>query len=65
MPMERQKAAYRVTVYRAEDVPRMDAGVMADMKRVFTRSNAFVDAFVKVSFLGHVVSILARLEKSL
>ena len=55
MPMERQKAAYRIVIHRAEDIPKMDTGIMASMKKAITMSAAFVDAYVKISFLGHRV----------
>ncbi len=56
--MERQRAAYRVVVFRAEHLPRMDTGIMASVKKAITMSNtAFVDAFVRISFVGHKVKM--------
>jgi len=54
--MDRQRATYRVIIHRAEDVPRMDTGIVASVKKAMTlTASAFVDAYVKVSFVGHVV----------
>ena len=57
VPLHRQRAMYEVTVFRAEDLPRTDLGIMASVQKVLTQKDvAFVDAFVRVSFAGHIVS---------
>ena len=57
VPMERQRAMYQVIIYRGEDLPRTDFGIMASLKKAITTSNvAFIDALVKVTFVGHAVS---------
>ena len=51
--MDRQRAHYQVVIHRAEDVPRMDSGLMASVKKAINlTSSAFVDAYVEVSFVG-------------
>ena len=60
VPMERQRAAYRVMIYQAEHLPQMDLGVVASVRKAMTMgfSNpAFIDAFVRVSFVGLTVSL--------
>ena len=47
---------YAVTIYSGEDLPRTDLGIMATVQKAITgKEVAFVDACVKVSFVGHVV----------
>ena len=53
----RESAVYSVNIYRAENLPRLDTGIMASVRKaLITGPVAFVDAYVKVSFAGHVVS---------
>jgi len=57
VPLQRQRALYAVTIYCGEDLPRTDLGIMATVQKAITGKDvAFVDACVKVSFVGHVVS---------
>jgi len=57
VPLQRQRALYAVTIYCGEDLPRTDLGIMATVQKAITgKEVAFVDACVKVSFVGHVVS---------
>ena len=57
VPLQRQRALYAITIYCAEDLPRTDIGIMATVQKAFTRKEvAFIDACVKVSFVGHIVS---------
>src|SRR6218665_2460672 len=60
MTKTRQRARYSVTVYRAEDLPRGDSGFLATVQRTFFTAKdstaAFIDAFVRISFAGHIVS---------
>ena len=54
--MSRRRAVYSVFVYRGEDLPQTDLGVMASVQRaVSSKDVAFVDAFVQISFAGHTV----------
>ena len=56
VPLERQRAAYRVIIHRAEELPRMDIGIMASVKKAMLMNKTdFIDAYVRVSFVGHVV----------
>lgn len=57
VPLDRQRAVYTITIYRAEDLPRTDFGIFASMRNAIALNKvAFIDAFVKVSFVGHIVS---------
>ncbi len=57
VPMERQRAAYRVVLHRAEDLPRMDTGIMASVKKAMMMNKIdFIDAYVRVSFVGNTAS---------
>ena len=61
VPLQRQRALYAVTIYGAEDLPRTDIGLVATVQKAITGKDiAFIDACVKVSFVGHVVSYLLR-----
>ena len=54
--MERQRAAYRIVIHKAEHLPRMDTGIMATVKKTLTMTHtAYLDAFTAVSFMGHKV----------
>ena len=53
---DRQKARFCVRVYRAEGLPKMMIGLMANVKKAFTgESKDLVDPYVVVSFAGHQV----------
>ena len=57
VPLQRQRAMYAVTIYCGEDLPRTDLGIVATVQKAITGKDvAFIDACVKVSFAGHVVS---------
>jgi len=56
---DRQKARFYVRIYRAEGLPKMMIGLMANVKKAFTgESKDLVDPYVVVSFAGHQVSLL-------
>ncbi|XP_029357924.1 fer-1-like protein 4 [Echeneis naucrates] len=48
---ERPWARFRVRIYRAEDLPTMEAGLMAKMSKVTDRT-VFIDPYVQVTFAG-------------
>ena len=53
---DRQKARFYVRIYRAEGLPKMMIGLMANVKKAFTgESKDLVDPYVVVSFAGHQV----------
>lgn len=53
VPANRQKAKFSVRIYRAEDLPRMTIGLMANVKKALTgESKDLVDPFVQVWFAG-------------
>lgn len=55
--MERQRARFIVRVYRADGLPRMNAGIVANVKKAFTGEiQDLVDPYVQVSFAGYSVS---------
>jgi hypothetical protein len=54
---DRQKAKFFVRVYKAEGLPRMTMGLMANVKKAITgESKDLVDPYVAVSFAGHQVN---------
>jgi len=56
---DRQKARFYVRIYKAEGLPKMVIGLMANVKKAFTgESKDLVDPYVVVSFAGHQVSLL-------
>ena len=49
----RQKARIQVKVYQAQDLPFMNMGILAGVKKVFSGEKAdLVDPYVQVSFGG-------------
>ena len=53
---DRQKAKFVVRIYKAEGLPRMTIGLMANVKKALTgESPDLVDPYVSVSFAGHQV----------
>lgn len=54
---ERQKAKISVRLYRAENLPFMNLGLLANMKRAFTGEvRDLVDPYVQVTYSGMKVS---------
>ncbi|XP_046857902.1 otoferlin-like isoform X2 [Xenia sp. Carnegie-2017] len=54
VPAERPKAQIIVKIYRAEGLPKMNSGLMANVKKAFTGEvRDLVDPYVEVSFAGH------------
>ncbi|XP_067936812.1 otoferlin-like [Watersipora subatra] len=50
---EQQRAKIQVKIYRAEDLPFMNLGILANMKKAFTgETKDLVDPYVQVSFAG-------------
>ncbi|GIY69883.1 otoferlin [Caerostris darwini] len=53
VPAERQHARFIVKIYRADGLPRMNAGIVANVKKAFTgEARDLVDPYVQVSFAG-------------
>ena len=53
---ERQRAKIIVRIYKAEGLPKMNTGLMANVKKAFTgEAKDLVDPYVSVSFAGHKV----------
>lgn len=56
VPAERQHARFIVKIYRADGLPRMNAGIVANVKKAFTgEARDLVDPYVQVSFAGLTV----------
>ena len=56
-PIERQRSRLIVSIYRAEGLPRMTSGIVANFRKALTgESVELLDSFVRVSFAGHSVS---------
>lgn len=59
VPADRQRANIVIKVYRAEGLPKMNTGLMANVKKAFTgEGKDLVDPYVQVSFAGHKVCVL-------
>jgi otoferlin len=57
VPADRQKAKFYIRIYKAEGLPKMTTGLMANVKRALTGEvKDLVDPYVIVSFAGHKVS---------
>ncbi|GFT09204.1 otoferlin [Nephila pilipes] len=53
VPAERQHARFIVKIYRADGLPRMNAGIVANVKKAFTgEARDLVDPYVQLSFAG-------------
>lgn len=58
---ERQKSRIQIKVYQAEDLPFMNMGLLANMKKAFTgEATDLVDPYVQVSFAGNKVRVLQQ-----
>lgn len=56
VPMERQWARYYVKIYRAEGLPKMNASLMANVKKAIIGENKdLLDPYVQVLFAGQKV----------
>ncbi|XP_031569345.1 otoferlin-like [Actinia tenebrosa] len=54
VPAERPKAKIIVKIYRADGLPKMNTGLMANVKKAFTGEvRDLVNPYVEVSFAGH------------
>lgn len=53
---ERQMATISVKIYRAEDLPKMNTDIMANLKEIILgETKPLADPLVQVSFNGHTV----------
>ncbi|XP_064487216.1 otoferlin-like [Ornithodoros turicata] len=53
VPAERQHARFIVRIYRADGLPRVNAGLVANVKKAFTgEARELIDPYVQVSFAG-------------
>ncbi|XP_050031171.2 otoferlin [Dermacentor andersoni] len=53
VPAERQHARFIVRVYRADGLPRVNSGLVANVKRAFSgETRELIDPYVQVSFAG-------------
>lgn len=60
IPADRQKARYVIKVYRAEGLPTVNTGIMANVKKALIgESRDLVDPYVEVHFCGHKVSLFS------
>jgi hypothetical protein len=56
---DRSRAKYIMRIHKAQGLPKMNTGLMANVKKAFTgESKDLVDPYVKISFAGHVVCLL-------
>jgi len=59
VPADRQKAKFYIRIYKAEGLPKMATGLMANVKRALTGEvKDLVDPYVVVSFAGHKVCLI-------
>ncbi|TSK16233.1 Fer-1-like protein 4 [Bagarius yarrelli] len=52
MPMERPWARFLLRIYRAEDLPSMNAGFMGSFSKMMGDKKVFIDPYVQVTFAG-------------
>ncbi|XP_060692588.1 fer-1-like protein 4 [Hemiscyllium ocellatum] len=52
MPAERPWAKFFIKVYKAEDLPSMNSGIMGSFSKILGEHKVFIDPYVKVSFAG-------------
>ncbi|KAL3867777.1 hypothetical protein ACJMK2_040627 [Sinanodonta woodiana] len=51
---DRQQARFIIKIYRADGLPKMNTGIMANVKKALTgEGKDLVDPYVQVSFAGH------------
>ncbi|KAL1466262.1 hypothetical protein MTO96_026796 [Rhipicephalus appendiculatus] len=63
VPAERQHARFIVRVYRADGLPRVNSGLVANVKRAFSgETRELIDPYVQVSFAGLTVSERASIN---
>lgn len=56
IPAERQWARFYVKIFRAEGLPKMNASIMANVKKALIGENRdLVDPYVQVQFSGQKV----------
>lgn len=59
IPAERQWARFYLKTFRAEGLPKMNASIMANVKKALIGENRdLVDPYVQVQFSGQKVSLL-------
>ena len=60
---DRSRAKYVIRIHKAQGLPKMNTGIVANVKKAFTgESKDLVDPYVKVSFAGHIVSFMLKIE---
>ena len=58
IPTVRPRATFSVRIYKAEGLPIMNSGLLANVKKAITgEMNDLVDPFVEVVFAGQAVSL--------
>ncbi len=58
IPRMRQRATFTVRIFKAEGLPIMNSGLLANVKKAFTGElNDLVDPYIQVWFGGQTVSI--------
>ncbi|RUS83182.1 hypothetical protein EGW08_009039, partial [Elysia chlorotica] len=54
VPADRQKARYIIKIYKAEGLPKMNTGIVANVKKAFTGENRdLADPYVEIHLAGH------------
>ncbi|XP_017548337.1 fer-1-like protein 4 [Pygocentrus nattereri] len=52
MPAERPWAKFLIKIYRAEDLPSMNAGFLGSFSKMMGEKKVFIDPYVQVTFAG-------------
>lgn len=55
MPVERPWAKFLLKIYRAEDLPSMNAGFLGSFSKMMSDKKVFIDPYVQVTFAGQQV----------
>lgn len=55
MPVERPWAKFLLKIYRAEDLPSMNAGFLGSFSKMIGDKKVFIDPYVQVTFAGQQV----------